>query len=261
MSRTLTLIDTGWESVKAFAARSHRGEAVARVEKFLARPDLPAPAAADARRLVARLLCDSQKYPEARHHLSVAADLEPACAHTQYLLGAAHDEDPQGEPRKAAARYRRATELDPANPLYRAAYGRAAVRSDRPNTGVKAMLAAAGTDDSAVVRVVVEGLLEAGKVGAAQRVATRAMFLRPADRELKTLRDRARFAAAASRQRHTRRAQDAQPATDGGVAVLPFVRVVRPTEGTPVGGGTIRRDFVSKPQPHFPRLRVTRADR
>jgi tetratricopeptide (TPR) repeat protein len=263
MSRKLTLIDAGWESVKAFAARSHRGDAVTRVEKLLSRPDLPAPVAADARRLVAELLSNAEKYPEARRHLSAAAELEPGHAHTQYLLGVAHADDPLGEPRKAAARFRKAAELDPANPLYRAAYGRAAVRCDRPKAGVKALLAAADAagDDVTVVRVVVEGLLEAGKNAKARRVVAKAMFLCPANRELKTLRDRATFAAAASRQRHTRRAQDAQFARDGGVAVLPFIRVVRPTDGTPAGGGTIRRDLVSKPQPHFPRLRVTRADR
>jgi hypothetical protein len=136
------------------------------------------------------------------------------------------------------------------------------VRSDRPNAGVRALLQAAdASHDVPVLRVVIDGLLEAGKVAAARRVATNAMFLRPANRELQTLRDRARFAAAASRQRHTRRAQDAQTARDGGVEVLPFIRVVRPTDGAPTGGGTIRRDLVSKPQPHFPRLRVTRADR
>lgn len=262
MSRTLTLIDTGWESVKAFAERSHRGEAVTRVETFLARPDLPAPVEADARRLAAELLCDADKYPEARSHLRAAADLQPGHAHTQFLLGAAHEDDPLGESRKAMARYRKAAELAPANAVYRAAYGRAAVRSDRPEAGVRALLhAARRSDEVAVVRVVIDGLLEAGKVAAARRVVQKAMFLRPANRELQTLRDRARFAAAASRQRHTRRAQDAQTARDGGVAVLPFIRVVRPTEGAPTGDGTIRRDLVSKPQPHFPRLRVTRADR
>ena len=263
MSMTLTLIDTGWESVKAFAVRSHRGYAVTRVEKLLSRPDLPAPVEADARRLAAELLSDAEKYPEARRHLSAAADLEPGHAHTQYLLGAAHENDPLGEPRKAAARFRKAVELDPANALYRAAYGHAAVRGDRPNAGVRALLAAAdaGADDVAVVRVVVGGLLEAGKNAAARRVVAKAMFLCPASRELKTLRDRVRFAAACSRQRHARRAQDAQLARDGGVAVLPFIRVVRPTDGTPLGGGTIRRDLVSKPQPHLPRLRVMRADR
>ena len=169
MSRTLTLIDAGWDCVKAFAARSRRGDAVTRVETLLARPDLPAPVAADARLLVAQLLFDAEKYPEARCHLRAAADLRPGHAHTQYLLGAAHEDDGYGEPRKAAARYRKAAELDPANALYRAAYGRAAVRSDRPKGGVRALLqAATQSDDVAVVSVVIDGLLEAGKVGAAR---------------------------------------------------------------------------------------------
>ena len=260
MSRTLTLIDTGWESVQAFAARSHRREAVARVEKLLSRPDLPAPVEADARRLAAELLSDAEKYPEARRHLSAAADLQPGHAHTQYLLGVAQENDPHGEDRKAAARFRKAAELAPANALYRAAHGRALVRSDRPNAGVRVLLAV-DDNDVAVVGVVADGLLEAKKSAAARRVVAKAMFLHPANRELKLLWARVRFTAAASRQRHTRRAQDAQPATDGGVAVLPFIRVVRPTDNAPTGGGTIRRDLVSKPQPHFPKLRVMRADR
>ena len=158
MSRTLTLIDTGWESVQAFAARSHRREAVARVEKLLSRPDLPAPVEADARRLAAELLSDAEKYPEARRHLSAAADLQPGHAHTQYLLGVAQENDPHGEDRKAAARFRKAAELAPANALYRAAHGRALVRSDRPNAGVRVLLAV-DDNDVAVVGVVADGLL------------------------------------------------------------------------------------------------------
>jgi tetratricopeptide (TPR) repeat protein len=263
MSRTLLLNDTLWASAKALATVGRRADAVARVESLLSRPDLSASVEADARRLAAELLLDSENYPDARRHLCAAAARQPGHAHTQYLLGLAHEGDPLGEPRKAAARFRRAAELAPANAAYRAAYGRAAVRAGRPNAGAKALLAvAAETDDAAVFAVVVGGLLDAGKRAAAGRVLERAMFRCPRDRRLKSLRDRVRFEAAAARQRHSRRAQDAQFATDGDVAVLPFVRIVRGSEEkVAAGGGTIRRDLVTRPRPHLPRLRVTRADR
>lgn len=264
MSRTLLLNNTLWASVKSLATVGRRADAVARVESLLSRPDLSASVEADARRLAAELLIDSEDYPAARRHLSAAAELTPGHAHTQYLLGLAHEADPMGEPRKAAARFRRAAELAPANAAYHAAYGRAAVRAERPKAGTKALLAAAdATDDAGVLVVVVEGLIEAGRRKAVRRVLAKAMFLCPRDRRLKTLWDRVRFDAAASRQRHTRRAQDAQIARDGDVAVLPFIRIVRENEGKvkTTGGGTIRRDLVSRPRPHLPQLRVTRADR
>lgn len=263
MSRTLLLNDTLWASAKALATVGRRADAVARIEGLLTRPDLSASVEADARRFAAELLIDLERFADARRHLSAAAGRQPGHAHTQYLWGLAHESDPTGEPRRAAARFRRAAELDPANATYRAAHGRAAVRADRPKAGVKALKSAAdATEDAAVFGVVAGGLMEAGKRSAARRVLARAMFLCPRDRNLKTLWGRLCFDAAAARQRHTRRAQDAQLATDGDVAVLPFIRIVRDgEEKVAAGGGTIRRDLVSRPRPHLPRLRVTRADR
>jgi hypothetical protein len=46
---------------------------------------------------------------------------------------------------------------------------------------------------------------------------------------------------------------------------LPFVRLASDTDdsaaGTKAEGGTVRRDTVSFPRPHFPRLQVRKADR
>jgi tetratricopeptide (TPR) repeat protein len=260
MSRTLALLDAGWESVKAFATHSHSSVAVTCVENLLAHPNLPSPVAADARRLAAELLCELQSFPQARRHLCAAADLQPGHAHTHYLLGCAHEEDPQGEHRKAARRFRKAIELEPTSVLYRAAYARALVRCDRVKAGVR-QLRAIESRDVAVVRVVVEGLLEAGCPVAARRTLAKAMFACPGSAVLKVLWERVRFERTAKEQRQTRRVQDATSATDGGVAVLPFIRVVRETDEAPNGGGTIRRDWSSRPQPHLPQLRVMRADR
>jgi hypothetical protein len=258
----LTLMDAGWASVRSLAAHGHRPDALARLSRLLARPDLPASVAAEAHRLAGQLLIDAERYPTARRHLSAAAALEPSRAETFHLWGLAHEEDPHGCDHRAALRFRAACRLEPNNARYRAAFGRAAVRCDRLKTGVRELVAAADAapGDLAVLRVVIDGFLEAGRFDTARRVLTRARFLCPADRELVALVERVRYEMARHEQgRTTRRRQDADPARDGGRVVLPFVRVDR-TDEAPAAGGTVRRDVFSMPQPHFPRLRVRRAD-
>jgi hypothetical protein len=265
MGRTLTLIHAGWASAKALARDGRRAEALALVERLLTHPDLPAPVAADARRLAAELELDAERFARARRHLRAAAALEPTHARTQYVLGVAFERDPHGDDRRAAVRFRRASALAPENPLYKAAFGRAAVRCGKVRAGVRALLAAADharlPDTAPVVRIVVDGLLEAGRVAAARRVLTTARFAFPGNRDLAVLADRVKFETARRGQRTTCK-QDAAFATEGDLITLPFVRVVRADVGRKAGAGagTIRRDLVSKPRPHFPRLRFLRAD-
>jgi tetratricopeptide (TPR) repeat protein len=269
MSRTLTLIDridlidAGWQLVRSAAAHGRRADALSGAVRLLARPDLPASVAAEAHRLAGELLIDAERYPEARRHLSAAAAFAPTCARAFHLWGLAHERDPHGRDRRAARCFKRAGELEPANELYRAAFGRAAVRCGAVKTGVRELEAAlaAAPGELEVVRVAVGGLTEAGKFGAARRALTRARFLCPAGRELAALAGRVRFEAARARQRRsggrrgtTRHAQDAELARDGGRVVLPLIRVA----GV---GGTYRQDVVSFPKPHFPRLMVRKADR
>lgn len=260
MSRMLTLTDAGIATLHALAP--HRPDALARLRRWLARPDVPAAAAADAHRLAGEILTDAERYPEARRHLKSAAALAPAHAPTFYLWGLAHERDPHGCDRRAALCFRAAARREPTNALYRAAFGRAAVRCNRVRAGVGELLAAAtaAPGDLAVLKVVTGGLLEAGRFAAARRVLTRARFLRPADRQLAALEERVRFEKARHEQgRTTRHRHGAELAMDGGRVVLPFVRVARQDEPE-ARGTTTRRDVVSLPRPHFPRLRVGRAD-
>jgi hypothetical protein len=194
---------------------------------------------------------DRERYAAARRHLRAAAALEPNHAATHYRLGLAHERDPHGDDRRAAVRFRKASVLEPANPLYRAAFGRAVVRCDRLKAGVRALLAAAAAapGDVPVLRVVVGGLLEAGKPNAARRVVARARFLCPESRELSGIWERVRFENARRRQQNERSKQDAPFATEGEFVLLPFVRVVGGS-GRP-RAGVIRRDRLSRPRPHI----------
>lgn len=262
MSRMLSLMDAGWASVRSSATHGRRTDTLAQIVRWLARPDVPPVVAAEAHRLAGELLIDAERYAEARRHLKAAAALVPTHAPTFYLWGLAHELDPHGCDRRAALRFRAACRLDPKNALYRAAFGRAAVRCDRVNFGVRELLAAAAAApcDLPVLRVAIDGLLEAGRFAAARRIVNTARFLRPADRGVTAIGQRVSFEQARHEQgRTTRHRQGADLARDGGRVVLPFVRVTR-TEAVP-GAGAVRRDVVSLPKPHLPHLRVGRADR
>jgi hypothetical protein len=268
MSRMLTLIQAGWSSIRFSAAQGRRTDLLSRLTRLLSRPDVPTPIAADAHRLAGELLTDAEKYTGARRHLRAAAALEPMHARTHYLWALAQELDPHGCDRRAALRFRRAVQLEPTNALYRACFGRAAVRCGRLKSGIRALLAAAdrAPGELAVLRVVVDGLLEAERPGTARRVLNRAAFLcRDAvrTRELRSLSERVRFIIAKRDQRGergtTRLGQDAEFARDGGRVVLPFIRVA--ADMAPRGEARIRRDILSMPRPHFPRLSSRRADR
>ncbi len=257
MSRTLSMVHGGWTAARELARRGRRTEALAALRRLLARPDLPTPVAADAHRLAAELLIDRDRFGAARRHLAAARALEPACARTFYLAGLASEQDPAGDDRRAAVRFKTAADLEPANANYRAAYGRAAVRAGLVNAGTRALVAAAelAGGDLAVLRVAVGGLLEAGRTAAARRVVVKAKFLRPSCAVVAGMWNRVRFEAARLDQRSHRGAQDARSARDGR-PLLPFLRLVG--DEVPAVTGGYRRDVISLPRPHLMRLRATR---
>ena len=267
MSRTLTLIPTGFDAICAAAASGRKAAALAGLDTLLARPDVPAALVLEGHRLAGALALDLGRFTAARRHLRTAAALVPTDAETRHFMGRAWEEDPDGCDRRAALCYRKATTLESANPLYRAAFGRAAARCGKLRRGIREMLAAADQAPGAVevVRVVVGGLLEMGKPGAARRVLTKAQFLRPNHPELATLAARTKFESArlvqkqaAKGREDTRFAQDAQLAKDGDRVVLPFVRIADGTGSTGESRGTVRTDTLSFPRPHLGRLHAGR---
>lgn len=271
MSKTLTLIDAGWHSARALAERGQPAAALAQLNRLLARPDVPAALAAEAHRLAGELAVGLEKFAAARRHLNAAAALEPTHAGTQYALGRAWEEDPDGCDRRAAICFKKAVALDGPSALYRVAFGRAAARCGKMKLGTREMLAAAEAagGDREVVLAAVRGLVEVGKVGAARRVVATARFLRPGDAELAAAWEWVKFETARLSQRkasktreNTRYAQDAHFATDGDRVTLPFLRIAEAGEDAGKRtGGIVRRDAASFPRPHVARLQARNADR
>ncbi len=262
MSRMLTFLHDGWACARTLARAGRRADALANLTRLLAAPDLPAPVAADARRLAAEVCLDLLRFAAARRHLRAALALEPASADTHALVGRSFEDDPLGEDGRAARWYAKAMRLAPGVAKHAAAFGRAAVRCGRVKRGLKALRTAAAIapGNAAVVRVLVDGFLETGRVDDARGVVRKARFLRAAGRELDRLEARIRFEAARRGQTKQRKTQDATPATDGDFASLPFVRLVG-ADARPAIPGVIRHDFGSHPRPHVHRLRANRADR
>jgi tetratricopeptide (TPR) repeat protein len=236
---------------------------------------VPTDLAPEAHRFAGELAMELARYTTAQRHLKAAAALEPEHARTRFLLGRVWEEDPDGCDRRAAICFKKAVALDAANPLYRAAFGRAAARCGKVKFGTREMLAATGTagtaGDMTVVRIAVGGLLEVGQIAAARRVLAKARFLCPGNNELVALWERVKFESARSAQRklvktekmqtNTRYAQDAQLARDGDRVTLPFAPGTGAKGDGPKSGGTVRRDGPSFPRPHLARLRTSRADR
>jgi tetratricopeptide (TPR) repeat protein len=262
MSRRLALVEDGLAAVRALTRKGRLAEALAQAARLLTRPDLTVIAAADTHRVIAEISIDAERHAKARKHLRASLSLEPGHARTHYLMGLAFERDPHGDDLRAAKRFRKASELVPGNAAYRAAFGRAAVRCGRVRRGVRELLAAAeaAPRDTAVLEVVIEGLIEVGKIVAAQRIIVKARFLCPRSVEIRRLWDRLRFEAARRGQRHGSGTQDAGSPTDGGSRLLPFIRVVRSDAGGMMPLANVRRDVFSSPRPHLARLRATNAD-
>lgn len=269
MSRTLTLIQTGWESICATAEGGRKADALAQLDRLLARPDVPADILREGGRLAAELALDTGRFASARRHLKTAVALDATDARVRFLAGRAWEEDPDGCDRRAALAFRRAVRLDGTNPLYRAAFGRAAVRCGKVRFGAREMVAAAeqAPDRLDVVRVVVRGLIEAGRPTAAQQVLAKAQFLNPRNAELVSFGTRVRFEAARRTRRQvektresTRAAQDAQLARDGDRVLLPFIRIAGGTQAKR-DEGMVRTDVVSFPRPHLGRIYSGKGDR
>ncbi|MBX9584848.1 MAG: hypothetical protein K2X87_31475, partial [Gemmataceae bacterium] len=89
-----------------------------------------------------------------------------------------------------------------------------------------------------------------------------ARFARPGCGEVLGLWNRLRFEAARVGQKDHRRREDAGAAKEGGVVLLPFLRVAGAGRKAAAGRGPkVRRDVISLPRPHLARRRATRADR
>jgi len=248
MSTTLSFFEAAWTLSRGHALVSRCREALHALRPLLGGTDAagdgpPVHLVTLAHRLAGRLHFNAENFRAARRHLREARRLNPAHAETHHDLGLAWERDPQGSDRIALRSYRRADRLNPDVPKYLAAYGRALVRNGRAARGRVALRRAAelAPGQPAILRIVVEGLRESGRVNEAYRLVVQAKFAAPQCREVDRLYADARFALTA----HSRSAASRRD----GPAVLAFPGV---SAGVAVG---CRRDGPAVVRPRSPRIR------
>lgn len=248
MSRMLSLLDGGL----ATAAQQFR---TGRPQHAAATLDLLLSGAGDTTqeaqvlRAAASVAVAAEKYRRARRLLRAAIALAPTDAGLWFEMGRAYEDDPRGDDRKAARRYKKAAQLNSDEPKYKAVLGRAMVRINEVGSGVRQLCRAADAapTDPDVLGVVAEGLREAGRAELAFSLLSKARFLAPNDRGIEHLWTRAKFDMLAQRQKGDGR--QSPPS-------IPMLRVFNespvPTTRRHVGGHT--------PTPHIARLRAFRSD-
>lgn len=180
MSMTLTFSDAAWARARTLAVEGRKAESLAALAPLLGPADVPRRLRLLAHRLAARLHHAAGRYRAARKQLYLAAKIEPHTAEIHFEIGQAFETDPMGCDRRALRRYRIACELSPRDARFRAALGRALVRNDRAKSGLIELRAAAklAPSDAAVLRVVMEGLSEAGESHEAFETVAKARFTR-----------------------------------------------------------------------------------
>lgn len=245
MSMMLTFCDAAWAKARALAVAGRKTAALAALAPLLGSPDAPERLTLLAHRLAARLHFAAGRYRRSRYHLSIAAGLDPAAAEIHYEIGQAFEYDPYGCDRRAAGRYKRAADMAPTQARFVAAYGRALVRIDRVARGVKLLRTAArlAPTDAAVLRVVLDGLADAGRVEEASATVARVRFQAASDKEMRKLLAEAKFRRACG------------PAS--GPHPRPALRLAA------VGGAGVRRDAGHRVPagPQFARLGVSPRER
>jgi tetratricopeptide (TPR) repeat protein len=263
MSRTLPLAASLLARARHLADLGRTADARATLRQLLKLAELPADTAVAARRAFAELLTHAGRFGRARRHLRAALKLGANDAETYFRLGAAFEQDANGDSRKALAAYRKATRIDATNANYLAAAGRVAVKLGRPKTGV-AMLNRAtelAKDDLAVLGAVADGLTDAGRTDDARELILAARFRHPRDARYLALWQTLQFRQARDAQLATRIAKRRTAAVTGEPTVLPFVRLVPAAPGQVTAGGVIRHDTGRKaPVPHLHRLPTRRID-
>jgi Flp pilus assembly protein TadD len=225
--------------------------------------ELPAEAAEEAQVRLAELQIKRRKYGRARRHLALALRFQPDSARYHYLLAVALRAEDRGNLEKAAAQYRRALELDPANVKCLMEYGLVAVRLGRTEEGLARLRQAAerAPDDVEVVGKLAKGLRLVGRSDEARAALRAALFRNPRSPRFRGLWNEYQY-------QHLRREQEAGRMNRQGLrrlggepVLLPFVRV---TTGSPATAGEgaptiLRHDEPASavgPHSHWPARRT-----
>ncbi|MCI0684720.1 MAG: tetratricopeptide repeat protein [Gemmataceae bacterium] len=188
-SMTLNLVDHLLHSARNLHEHGQHQAAAKVLTRLTALGDVPRDIAQEAHVRLAEIHLHHDRPKQARRHLTVALAHDPDCPHYHYLLAVAVEDDPNGDPKRAAVHYRRALRLDPDHADYQCDYGLYAIRNGKTRAGVTALRRAArlAPDEPAILSRVVDGLRQAGRAGEAKQLLRAALFRHPRDRRFRDL--------------------------------------------------------------------------
>jgi tetratricopeptide (TPR) repeat protein len=205
---------------------------------------------AAAHQLLGQLELAAGTWRRARRHFAAAIRLQPFDAESYARYAAAVEADPDANPRKGWAALRRALGIDPSEPRYWAALGRAAVRLGDRRRAVRAFRRAARLRPDTVegLAEIVDGFLSLGRRREAMEVLTAARFRHPGHPGVEGLRNRVQFELLRRDQEAARRM------TADGPVLLHFPGRKVETGATAASPAIVRVDRGSRSAPHCLRM-------
>jgi len=251
MSKTLNLFAQLLAAGQTLRAVGRPDEARRRLSSLLALADVPAEVATDAHRLMGEIHHEQENYAHARKHLKLALRETPDDAEIRFLLAEAMAADEAACWASARKHYRVAIAAQPTNARYLCGYANLAVLLGNEALALRLFrravkVAPADLDALEGLTDMLCGMLQFAEAEAALR---KARFQLSRNARLEQMLADVQFDRVHARQSSAGVLPDADEAT-----FLPFDTT------TPRTSAIVRRDRVSRPTPHLPRLMAFRPD-
>jgi tetratricopeptide (TPR) repeat protein len=178
MASTINMAQALLEQGRALWEQDRYDEATQVLSRLLRLRRIPRGIAERAQFYLGDMHLAQGHYPKARRHLAAAIATGTDCGETHFLMARALDWDDEGDPHSAYDHYRRATDLDPGQPLYSSSYALMRIRQ-RKNRSAAALTRlrdafGADPDDPDIVYNYVCGLMDLGRSTEAELALRRA---------------------------------------------------------------------------------------
>lgn len=246
MSKTLNLSDCLLTMGRELQEVGRSREASRVLHRLVTFRELPKPILEEAHSRLADIHLAERQYRKARRHLTIVLLYQPSSARYYFLMAGALHHDPKADPERAARYYQQAINLDPEEPHFHCNYGRLLLQIGRTEEGVAELRKASeiDPDNPVIIARLVEGLCLDDRADEAQTMLRAARFRNPRDRRFRKLWNDFQFTQVASETSPAR--------ADDPVFLPFIRRAALPEKPNPVAGRILRLDPPSQPAPHVP---------
>lgn len=256
MSMTLNFFEHSFNRGRRLQEAGRNKEAARLFDRLGLHADVPDEIASEALVSLGELLLEQGQVEAARQTTSEACRRDPFAAEAQFAHAQACLEGDDAELEQAHGALLLAMELDPDVARYRAELGKVQIALGLEEEGLQSLEQAVELEpnDPAILRDLVDGLMDLGREAEAFRRAKAALFGAPRIQGFRTLWNDLCFCRAADDLASaTEEAPAPNPAARA--RILPFTPTQSPAGTSQVGRRRLRHDgAVDHATPHFPRL-------